>query len=172
MRGPSLALPPSEMPALEGDATTTLATTGVTRYHFHKCSSSKKPPVLLVHGVSATMDVWRELGGDLESAGRTVLYYDLTGRGYSEDTGEVQTMPYLVTQVEELFAAVGIVLETDRSVQSPAHPTFFHAALLGRSLLACLTPLSTFPLQRGHHWMEPRQCHCSRIHAQAPNSGS
>jgi len=111
LRGPSDALPPRERPVKEGDAMVTLATTGATRYHYHK-GTSKLPPVVLIHGVSATMDVWRELGAELEAAGRTVLYFDLTGRGYSHDTGTPQTMPYLVAQVEELLAAVGVPLES------------------------------------------------------------
>ena len=66
-----------------------------------------------MHGISATMEVWRELGSDLEASGRSVLYYDLTGRGYSFDTGKPQTMSHLVAQVEDLLAAVGIALGAD-----------------------------------------------------------
>lgn len=54
------------------------------RVHFQEFGDRSGQPVILIHGYSASVYVWREVGPMLASAGFRVIAIDLLGFGYSE----------------------------------------------------------------------------------------
>jgi len=66
---------------------------GVTRYQWE--GPSEGPVVVLVHGATIPMWVWKNLAADLAEGGFRVLRYDKFGRGYSDCGGCRAGIPFL-----------------------------------------------------------------------------
>jgi pimeloyl-ACP methyl ester carboxylesterase len=81
----------------------TLKTTGITRYRLHDGAGRM---VVLIPGVSYPMEVYNVLFDELVAAGRAVLVYDVTGRGYSHSSGEPMSAVHFVQQLVELLASL------------------------------------------------------------------
>lgn len=101
--GPMPALP-GDMPG-DGDESVALKSSGHTRY---RLKDGPGPLVVLVHGISYPMEVYDVLFRQLAGAGRSVLMYDLSGRGYSHTNGEPLTIECYVRQLQELLDALGL----------------------------------------------------------------
>ena len=102
LKGSAASLPG---PIPSGDVSVELKTTGRTRY---RLVLGQGPLAVLIHGISYPMDVYRTLAAELENAGRAVLLYDLTGRGFSHSSGEPMTIAHYIQQLDELLEALNL----------------------------------------------------------------
>lgn len=72
---------------------------GTTAYEY---AEGEGDPVVLVHGFSVPSVVWDNTFTDLKNADRTVLRYDLYGRGFSDRPSVKYDAELYVTQLKEL----------------------------------------------------------------------
>jgi pimeloyl-ACP methyl ester carboxylesterase len=72
---------------------------GVTAYEY---AEGEGDPVVLVHGFSVPSVIWDNTFADLKNADRTVLRYDLFGRGYSDRPDIKYNADLYVSQLKEL----------------------------------------------------------------------
>lgn len=72
---------------------------GTTAYEY---ADGEGDPVVLVHGFSVPSVIWDNTFTDLINADRTVLRYDLFGRGYSDRPDVKYNADFYVTQLKEL----------------------------------------------------------------------
>lgn len=101
-RGPAASLP-GNVP--DGDSSAFLqASGGPTRY---RSSLGSGRLIVLIPGISYPMELYDEMFKALVAAGRSVLMYDVTGRGYSHSSGEKMTADLYVRQLAELLDATG-----------------------------------------------------------------
>ena len=102
---------PGSLPT--GDQQVMLPSNGLTRYIYRPGDGKTTSIIVLIHGISYPgVDIWRDLIDAFE--GRSVLAYDLTGRGYSHSSGEPMTVDVYINQLEELLNALGC---QDRSLE-------------------------------------------------------
>ena len=103
--GPQPALP-DPLPNNQDQTVDLEASGGPTRYrHQHILGCSRL--VVLVPGISYPMEVYEPLFDTLKAAGRSVLMYDVTGRGYSWSSGKPMTADLLVDQLTQLLDKLG-----------------------------------------------------------------
>ena len=116
---PKGPLPGSPGPVPSSDSVVNLETSGQTRYRLYehnnsnnnngsssrssKKSAQTQPLAVLIHGISYPMDCFESLFQAFVDAGKSVLMYDVTGRGYSHSSGQPLTIDHYVRQLTELL---------------------------------------------------------------------
>jgi pimeloyl-ACP methyl ester carboxylesterase len=80
-------------------------TDGRTHYSFAglEHAASGKPLIVCVHGISAESEIWRPFADYFAKRGRTVLMYDLIGRGFTDGSPKDNDLTLFVNQLRELL---------------------------------------------------------------------
>jgi pimeloyl-ACP methyl ester carboxylesterase len=81
--------------------------------HYELVGASKKPTVVLVHGISTPLYVWDRNVTAIQDAGYRVLRFDLFGRGYSDRPESDYGLDLYVNQLSDLVSEL--------KIQSPVH---------------------------------------------------
>jgi len=98
-----------------------------TRAHYNEVSTrvlsvaGNGTPIVLLHGFSDSVETWRGVMSELQTAGRAAIAVDLPGYGAADARGPGELMPQLDSFVDAIVAELGSVV------------------LMGNSLGACLS---------------------------------
>ena len=147
--GPAASLP-GDVP--KGDKAVALkASGGPTRYRH--CTGSGKL-IVLIPGISYPMEIYNDLFACLAAAGKSVLLYDITGRGYSHSSGEPMSTDLFVRQLEELLTALGLLKDgTQLDIVAWSMGTVIATNFANRHPKCCdklvlLAPIGALPAQK------------------------
>lgn len=74
---------------------------GVTHYRW--IGPARGPVAVMIHGLTTSSPVWKEIAEGVADIGYRVLVYDLYGRGYSDSVDGKHDMPFYMTQLDDLL---------------------------------------------------------------------
>ena len=91
---------------------------GRTHCVFHGLENqpSSKPIILCVHGINAEARIFDKFAEHFAARGRTLLAFDLYGRGYSDGTEEHNNLELFLGQITELLACEEIKAKMNTDV--------------------------------------------------------
>ena len=75
---------------------------GVTHYHW--IGPVRGPVAVMIHGLTTSSPVWKDIAEGMADIGYRVLVYDLYGRGFSDSVSGRHDTQFYLTQLDDLLA--------------------------------------------------------------------